>query len=231
MQIEPIAYFYSPLTSKFGVPRQGGLAQSLRGTIVFEPAYRQPEVVRGLEEFSHLWLIWEFSANSHAATGLTVRPPRLGGNSRVGVFASRSPFRPNRLGLSCVKISKVEYHQQMGPVIHVLGADLMDGTPIYDVKPYVRYADCHPEAKSGFVDSTQWEPLEVVIPPAVAELFSADELQSLREVLSLDPRPQYHDDATRVYGMPFAGRDVHFQVSHRQVLVVNALPSAAKGKR
>ena len=222
MQIEPIAYFHSPLTSKFGIPRQGGLAHALKGTIVFETAYRQPDVVRGLEAFSHLWLIWEFSANRHAAAGITVRPPRLGGNDRVGVFASRSPFRPNPLGLTCAKIDRIELHRQRGPIIHVSGADLMDGTPIFDVKPYVRYADCYPDAKSGFVDSTQWEPLEVDIPPIVASKFSAEELDALREVLSLDPRPQYHNDAQRVYGMPFAGYDVHFQVSAGKVLVIDA---------
>lgn len=219
MQIEPIAFFHSPLTSKFGLPRQGGLA-SLHGQIVFEPAYRHVEAVRGLEEFSHLWMIWGFSANRHDAVGLTVRPPRLGGNERVGVFASRSPFRPNGLGLTCVYIDNVELHPQMGPIIHVQGADLMDGTPIYDVKPYVRYADSYPEARSGFVDTTKWEKLEVEIPQDVEVCFSDEELQGLREVLSLDPRPQYHDDAERIYGMPYAGRDVRFRVAEGKVWVV-----------
>lgn len=219
MQIEPIAFFHSPLTSKFGLPRQGGLA-SLHGQIVFEPAYRHVEAVRGLEEFSHLWMIWGFSANRHDAVGLTVRPPRLGGNERVGVFASRSPFRPNGLGLTCVYIDNVELHPQMGPIIHVQGADLMDGTPIYDVKPYVRYADSYPEARSGFVDKTEWEKLEVEIPQEVEACFSDEELQGLREVLALDPRPQYHDDAERVYGMPYAGRDVRFRVTEGKVWVV-----------
>lgn len=219
MQIEPIAFFHSPLTSKFGLPRQGGLA-SLHGRIVFEPAYRHVEAVRGLEEFSHLWMIWGFSANRHDAVGLTVRPPRLGGNERVGVFASRSPFRPNGLGLTCVYIDNVELHPQMGPIIHVQGADLMDGTPIYDVKPYVRYADSYPEARSGFVDKTEWEKLEVEIPQEVEVCFSDEELQGLMEVLALDPRPQYHDDAERVYGMPYAGRDVRFRVAEGKVWVV-----------
>lgn len=212
MQITPIAYFHSPLTSKFGIPRQGGLAPSLEGLIVFEPDYRHAEAVRGLESFSHLWIIWEFSANRHAPTGFTVRPPRLGGNERVGVFASRSPFRPNGLGLTCVSIMKVEMHSKMGPVIHVAGADLMDGTPIYDVKPYVAYSDCHPEARNGFVDEREWHPLKVEIPDEAAVLFTDAELNALREVLALDPRPRYHDDPSRIYGMPFAGKNVRFMV-------------------
>ena len=224
MQIEPIARFHSPLTSKFGVPRQGGLATSLQGQIVFEPAYRQAEAVRGLESFSHLWLIWGFSANRHDAAGLTVRPPRLGGNERVGVFASRSPFRPNGLGLTCVHLIYIEQLPQLGPVIHVQGADLMDGTPIYDIKPYVRYADSYPEAKSGFVDEHEWNCLEVEVPQEVASCFTEEELQGLREVLSLDPRPQYHNEAERIYGMPYAGRDIRFRVADGKVWVIGQAP-------
>ena len=179
MQIEPIAFFRSPLKSKFGIPRQGGLASSLSGQIVFEPVYRHAEAVRGLQSFSHLWLIWGFSANKHKAVGLTVRPPRLGGNERVGVFASRSPFRPNGLGLTCVYINKVEIDDKLGPVIHVSGADLMDGTPIYDIKPYIRYADSYPEARSGFVDATEWEQLKVEIPEHIESLFTKEELKEL----------------------------------------------------
>ena len=224
MQITPVAFFHSPLTSKFGVPRQGGLAHSLAGSIVFEPAYRRAEAVRGLEQFSHLWLIWEFSGvemKEDDVPLLTVRPPRLGGNERVGVFASRSPFRPNRLGLSSVRIDRIELNEKLGPVIHVLGADLMDGTPIYDVKPYVQYADSHPDAQSGFVDQTEWKCLDVVIPDEVASMFSSQELESLREVLSLDPRPRYHHDATRIYGMPFGGRDIHFRVEENRVICIS----------
>jgi tRNA-Thr(GGU) m(6)t(6)A37 methyltransferase TsaA len=220
MEINPIAYFRSPLKTKFGVPRQGGVAPSLQGRIVFEPAYRQLEGVRGLEGFSHLWLIWEFSANRHEQTGLTVRPPRLGGNERVGVFASRSPYRPNRLGLTCVVISRIENHPQLGPVIHVLGADLMDNTPIYDVKPYIPYADCHPDAIGGFVEQTDWHPLEVVIPKQCSSLFLKEDLDGLCEVLSQDPRPHYHDNPDRIYGMPYAGRDVRFRVENSKVYVV-----------
>ena len=220
MNIHPVAYFHSPLTSKFGIPRQSGLAEELVGTIVLEPEYRREEAVRGLEAFDYLWLIWEFSANPHEQQGLTVRPPRLGGNERVGVFASRSPFRPNRLGLSCVRIDKVEMTEKDGPVILVRGADLMDGTPIYDIKPYVAYADSHPEARSGFVDKTEWKPLQVEIPQTLSCHFSEEELKGLRQVLSQDPRPRYHDDAERIYGMPFAGWDVRFRVSDGVVTVV-----------
>jgi tRNA-Thr(GGU) m(6)t(6)A37 methyltransferase TsaA len=223
MQIEPIAFFRSPLKSKFGIPRQGGLASSLSGQIVFEPVYRHAEAVRGLQSFSHLWLIWGFSANKHKAVGLTVRPPRLGGNERVGVFASRSPFRPNGLGLTCVYINKVEIDDKFGPVIHVSGADLMDGTPIYDIKPYIRYADSYPEARSGFVDATEWEQLKVEIPEHIESLFTKEELKGLYEVLSYDPRPQYHDDPTRVYGMPFSNYDVRFCVQEGTLRVVEAI--------
>jgi len=220
MEITPIAVFHSPLTSKFGIPRQSGLVGRLPGQIVLEPAYRHEEAVRGLEGFSHLWLIWGFSANRHEAAGLTVRPPRLGGNERIGVFASRSPFRPNPLGLSAVKLSHIEHSPTLGPVIHVEGADLMDGTPIYDLKPYVAYADAHPDALGGFVDQTKWERLAVEMPEQMARLFSNEERQALMEVLSLDPRPRYHDDPQRVYGMPFAGRDVRFRVDGRRLVVV-----------
>ena len=223
MNISPVAFFRSPLTSKFGIPRQSGLAAGLTGRIVFTPEYRHEEALRGIDGFDYLWLIWEFSANAphHSQEKLTVRPPRLGGNDRIGVFASRSPFRPNNLGLSCVRIDKVELDTSEGPVIHVLGADLMDGTPIYDVKPYVAYADAHPEARSGFVDSHEWQPLKVDIPDAVARRYSATDLEALSQVLAQDPRPRYHDDSCRVYGMPFAGRDVHFRVADGVVHVID----------
>ena len=223
MNITPIAYFSSPLTTKFGLPRQSGLAASLPGRIVLEPEYRHEEAVRGLEDFSHLWIIWEFSANKTIDAKLTVRPPRLGGNKHIGVFASRSPFRPNPLGLSCVRIDKVEMTRQWGPVIHVLGADLMDGTPIYDLKPYVAYSDAHPDAHCGFVDAVGWEPLRVVVPEALTALFTPTEQEALREVLAQDPRPRYHDDPGRVYGLPFAGRDVRFRVADGVVTVVQVV--------
>ena len=206
MDIKPIAYFRSPLTSKFGIPRQSGVVEDLVGEIVFEKEYSSPDAIRGLEGFDYIWLIWGFSANKHASNGLTVRPPRLGGNERLGVFATRSPFRPNPIGLSCVKIAAV------APRLLVLGADLMDGTPIYDIKPYIPYADAHPDARGGFTDDNDWQPLEVIIPEEIAHAFTDTELSSLKGVLSQDPRPQYHDDPERIYGMPFAGRDVKFKV-------------------
>ena len=232
MEIFPIAHFRSPLKSKFGIPRQSGLVGELAGSIVFEPDYRHEEALRGLEDFDYLWLVWEFSANrAHKGSAhkdsLTVRPPRLGGNRRLGVFATRSPFRPNPLGLSCVRLDRIERDAKLGPVIHVLGADLMDGTPIYDIKPYVAYADSHPGARSGFVDQTEWRELQVEIPDAVANRLPAGELLALRRLLALDPRPRYHDDAGRVYGMPFGCWDVRFRVSDGVVTVVDCVESVA----
>lgn len=221
MDIHAIAFFHSPLKSKFGIPRQSGLVSELSGYIVFEPEYRRMEAVRGLDAFDYLWLIWEFSENSEAKKSLTVRPPRLGGNKRLGVFATRSPFRPNNLGLSCVMIDHIAEDPQLGPVIHVKGADLMDGTPIYDIKPYVAYADAHPEARSGFVDQTAWQPLTVEIPDTLAKRIPVDGLDVLKAVLAQDPRPQYHDDAQRVYGMPFLDFDIRFQVSETSLKVID----------
>ena len=223
MNIKPIAYFHSPLTSKFGLPRQSGLADDLVGRIVLEPEYRREEAVRGLEQFDYLWLIWEFSGNPHEQQGLTVRPPRLGGNERVGVFASRSPFRPNRLGLSCVYINKVEMTEKEGPVIYVKGADLMDGTPIYDIKPYVTYADSHPEARSGFVDQSEWHELKVEIPENLSSRFTPEQLQTLRKLLALDPRPHYQDNPDRIYGMPFETYDIRFKVEGELLTVVDCV--------
>ena len=226
MEILPIAHFRSPLKSKFGIPRQSGLAENLMGSIVFELPYRRMEALRGIEEFDYLWLIWEFSGVRSQDTGdgsLTVRPPRLRGNIRMGVFATRSPFRPNRLGLSCVRLNRIEEHPDLGPVIYVKGADLMDGTPIYDIKPYVVYADSHPEAKSGFVDQTAWKTLEVEFPNHLADLFSPSDFEALRQTLSLDPRPSYHDDAERIYGMPFGDYDIRFLVEEDIVKVVDCV--------
>ena len=223
MEIQPIAFFHSPMKSKFGIPRQSGLVSELTGRIVFEPEYRQMEAVRGLEDFDYLWLIWEFSGNSEAKKSLTVRPPRLGGNRRMGVFATRSPFRPNNLGLSCVRIDRIEEDPTLGPVIYVKGADLMDGTPIYDIKPYVTYADSHPEARSGFVDEKEWQELDVVIPEDIRAQFTTEELETLRKVLALDPRPRYQDDPERIYGMPFGAHDIRFKVVGRLLTVVGCV--------
>lgn len=221
MQIEPIAYFRSPFATKFGVPKQSGLVDCLQGTIEFVPHYRNADALRGIDEFDYLWLVWEFSANKHAATSPVVRPPLLGGNVRMGVFATRSPFRPNRLGLSSVRIANVELDTTRGPLIHVLGADLMDGTPIYDIKPYVAYADCHPDARSGFVDKHAIRRLTVIIPQSVSSKFNDSELEALRKVLELDPRPQYHDDPKKIYGMMYAGIDVKFCVADGVLTVVD----------
>lgn len=220
MEIYPIAHFHSPFTSKFGIPKQSGLVAELSGTIVFVPSQRNADALRGIDDFDYLWLIWEFSANKHGATSPVVRPPVLGGNVRVGVFASRSPFRPNPLGLSSVRLERVEWETADGPVIHVKGADLMDGTPIYDIKPYVVYADSHPEARSGFVDHHPIQHLEVEFPEGIEAFFDAPQLAALRKTLALDPRPHYHQDAQKVYGMPFGGHDIRFQVTTEGVLRV-----------
>ena len=217
MEITPIARFHSPFPEKFGIPRQSGLAAGLHGRIVLEPAFRDPSALRGLDGFSHLWLIWEFSGNKTRNWQPTVRPPRLGGNTRLGVFATRSPFRPNPLGLSCVRLDRIEWDTPDGPVIHVLGADLMDGTPIYDIKPYIRYADSHPDARSGFTDEVAWEPLDILFPAQTP--FEPEELDILRDILAQDPRPPFHDDPEKTYGMAFAGYDVRFRVNG-QVLTV-----------
>ena len=227
MDIHAIAFFHSPLKSKFGIPRQSGLVSELSGYIVFEPEYRRMEAVRGLDAFDYLWLIWEFSENSEAKKSLTVRPPRLGGNKRLGVFATRSPFRPNNLGLSCVMIDHIAEDPQLGPVIHVKGADLMDGTPIYDIKPYVTYADSHPEARSGFVDHSEWQELQVDIPETIGLHFSPEQLLSLKKILAIDPRPHYQDDPDRVYGMPFAEYDIRFKVDGLLLSVVDCVKTVS----
>lgn len=220
MNIEPIAHFSSPFSSKFGIPKQSNLVPQLSGSIVFEAPFRHADAFRGIDEFDYLWLIWEFSANPHQARSLMVRPPLLGGNRRMGVFATRSPFRPNAIGLSCVRLSRVEWHTPQGPVLHVSGADLMDGTPIYDIKPYVAYADAHPQARSGFTDTTPLRRLTVVFPESWQSLYSKEELQTLREILALDPRPHYHDNPQKVYGMPYNGRDIHFLVDNNVLTVL-----------
>ena len=214
MNIEPIAYFRSSFPTKFGIPRQSGIIDELCGSIVFVPQYRNADALRGIEGFDYLWLVWEFSANGAAGDKWhpTVRPPLLGGNRSVGVFATRSPFRPNRLGLSSVRIERVDYDSPDAPVIHVRGADLMDGTPIYDVKPYVTYTDSHPDARSGFVDANEWQMLTVNMPQHLSDAVPPQLLPALMKVLALDPRPQYHDDENKVYGLSFGGMDVRFKV-------------------
>lgn len=226
MEIKPIAFIKTEFPEKFGIPRQSGLAKDLRGRIIFEPQFRNPDALRGLEGFSHIWLIWEFSANRTTREWQpTVRPPRLGGNTHLGVFATRSPFRPNPLGLSCVEIDRIDLFTDEGPVITVKGADLMDGTPIYDIKPYIRYADSRQQAICGYVDSLEERSLKVVFP---SELSSRIEdtyvIPSLVETLRLDPRPSYHDDPERVYGLSFARLNVKFRVNGEVLTVVDVQP-------
>lgn len=210
MEVEPVAFFHSPFTSKFGIPRQSGIVKELRGTVLFTEKYAEREALRGIESYDYLWLIWGFSENEEAEKHATVRPPLLGGNERMGLWATRSPFRPNNLGLSSVRILAV--HPEV-PSIEVAGADLMDGTPIYDIKPYLSYADSHPDAQGGFTDHHQWKRLEVKIPESLCSQYSIDDWRVIEEVLSLDPRPHYHEDSCREYGMPFAGKDIIFKVS------------------
>lgn len=219
-----IAHIHTDFKTKFGVPRQSGLVEGLEAKIVFEPQYRNADALRGLEGFSHIWLLWDFS-EAHKPEGEwspTVRPPRLGGNKRMGVFATRSPFRPNNIGLSSVRVSKIELNTPEGPVIYVEGADLMDGTPILDIKPYLPFTDCHPEATGGYTDQTrQQEPLAVEIPKEVARLFSEKQLRGLQQILASDPRPHYIQDNTRVYAMEYGTHEVKFTVdgNHLTVLV------------
>lgn len=213
VEMKPIGFIKSDFQSKFGIPRQSGLVEELRATVVFNPEYRVREAFRGLEEFSHIWLLWEFSESRREAWSPTVRPPRLGGNQRVGVFATRSPFRPNSIGLSCVRLDRVELDSPDGPVLHVLGADLLDGTPIFDVKPYVPLADCRPEAVGGFSDRHRDDRLEVELPQEIAEKVPNDKLEALLGVLAGDPRPSYQNDPERVYGMSFAGMEIKFTVN------------------
>ena len=220
MEIRQIGHMVSDFSEKFGIPRQSGLVEELESLVVFEPEWRDENALRGIEGFSHVWLIWEFSQARREGWSPTVRPPRLGGNQRMGVFATRSPFRPNPLGLSSVKLDHVEWATSKGPVIHVMGADLMDGTPIFDIKPYVAYADCHEGVRSGFVDSHPMQRLTVVVPPEMEAALGADATAVLRQVLALDPRPHYQNDANKTYGMPFEGRDVRFTVQGNVLTVV-----------
>lgn len=222
MTMDVIAHIRTDLPEKFGVPRQSGLVPQLRGTVVFEPAYRNPDALRGLEGFSHLWLIFQFHRAVRAEWSPTVRPPRLGGNRRMGVFATRSPFRPNAIGLSCVKLEEVRLDEKLGPVLYVSGADLVDGTPILDIKPYLPYADCHPEATGGFTDPLSAQKLEVSCDPVLLAGLAPRQREALLGVLACDPRPRYQNDPERVYGLSFAGKNVRFTVE-KGVLTVLAV--------
>ncbi len=218
--IHPIAHMRSDLPDKFGIPRQSGLVQELRSTVVFEPEFRSADALRGLEQFSHLWLIWQFSKNAEKPWSPTVRPPRLGGNTRMGVFATRSPFRPNALGLSCVRMLGLEVTEQ-GTVIHVGGADLMDGTPIFDIKPYIPYSDSHPDALGGFTDTAGGFLLEVDFPAELLAFLPEDKRAAALSLLSHDPRPAYQHDPQRIYGLRFAGRDIRFRVEGKRLTVID----------
>ena len=222
--IRPIARMRSDFPTKFGIPRQSNLVEQLRSTVIFEPEYRNPDALRGLEGFSHLWIIWQFSEAVRTDWSPTVRPPRLGGNARMGVFATRSPFRPNNLGLSCVRLEGVEYDTKDGPVIHVSGADLMDGTPIFDIKPYIPYADAHPDALGGFTDTAGEFLLEVEFPQALLTKLPPDKQDAAIGVLSHDPRPSYQRKPDRVYGLPFAGFDIRFRVADGKLTVCEVIP-------
>lgn len=215
-----IAYIQTDFPQKFGIPRQSGLVDSLKGRILFQPEYRDPDALRGLEEFSHLWLIWEFSQAVREGWTPTVKPPRLGGNTKMGVFATRSPFRPNAIGLSSVKLEKIEWETEHGPILHVSGVDLLDHTPIYDIKPYLPYTDCHPDALGGFADLHKDDLLQVEFPEAYLNLIPANRQEALLGVLANDPRPSYQQDPARVYGVAFAGFNVRFRVQDRILTVI-----------
>ncbi|MCH5267669.1 MAG: tRNA (N6-threonylcarbamoyladenosine(37)-N6)-methyltransferase TrmO [Lachnospiraceae bacterium] len=212
MELDIIAHIHTDFSGKFGIPRQSGMIPELTGQIVFTEKYRNTDAIRGLEDFSHLWLLWEFSEAIRDDWSPTVRPPRLGGNARMGVFATRSPFRPNPLGLSCVQLDCVEYTKQKGAILHVCGVDLMDGTPIYDIKPYLPYTDCQPEATGGFTDELSHSLLQVEIPDSLKNTMPSDKLAALYKILEQDPRPSYQKEAERIYAFEFAGVTIRFQV-------------------
>lgn len=219
IEIQIIARAYSDLSAKFGIPRQSGLAKHLTAKIVFEPGYRNEHAVRGLEEFSHIWLIWQFSENAGKDWSPTVRPPRLGGNTRKGVFATRSPFRPNGLGMSSVRLEGIEYDRKLGPVLHVSGIDMMDGTPIFDIKPYLPYVDSHPDAKGGFAQAHKDDRLQVQVSEELKKLLPPEKWEAVMEILMLDPRPSYQNDPDRVYGVSFAEWDIRFKVADGILIV------------
>ena len=224
-RLHTIAHIHTDFPQKFGIPRQSGLADALESRIVFERAYRNPDALRGIGQFSHLWLIWGFSLVAREGFMPMVRPPRLGGNTRVGVFATRSPFRPNPIGLSCVRLDRVEMEESLGPVLYVRGADLLDGTPIYDIKPYLPYVDSHPDALGGFTEETRSYALAVDFPPALLCRLPAAKHEAARQVLAQDPRPSYQDDPQRVYGMSFAGWEIKFTVAAGTLRVQDVYPT------
>lgn len=214
-----IAHIRTDFPEKFGIPRQSGLAKELKGTIIFEPEYRNPDAFKGLEDFNYIWILWQFEGTDRDSWSPTVRPPRLGGNRHMGVFATRSPFRPNSIGLSSVRLESVEYTKDKGPLLHVSGIDLRDNTPIFDIKPYLRYVDCHEDAADGFAADTKQYALKVDFPEELLGKLPQEKRQAIIEVLSQDPRPSYHSDPERKYGVAFAGYDIHFCVEGDTVRV------------
>ena len=228
MTLKVIAHIHTAFPTKFGIPRQSGLVDGLRGEIIFTPEYRNADALRGLEDFSHSWLVWQFSGAVRESWSPTVRPPRLGGNTRVGVFATRSPFRPNPLGLSSVKLEAIEQRPDVGPVLIVRGADLMDGTPIYDIKPYIPYADSHPEARGSFATAHSDDYLQVQFPPELLNKVPQSKQKPLIQILSLDPRPAYQQDPERIYGFPFAGLEIKFRVEEETLYVCEVNPKEKK---
>lgn len=217
--MKTIAKIKTDFPTKFGIPRQSGLVEELKGTIIFEPEYRNPEALKGLEDFSHIWLLWKFSETDRDSWSPTVRPPKLGGNTRKGVFATRSPFRPNSIGLSCVKLEGIEHTENLGTVLHVAGADLMDGTPIADIKPYIPYTDCHTDANGGFAKDGNTPKLDVVFSDGLKKDIPSDKFSALVKVLELDPRPAYQNNPERVYGFGFAGKEIKFTVGENTLTV------------
>lgn len=217
--IKIVAHIYNDFPTKFGIPHQSNRLDSLKAKIVFEPEYRVLEAFRGLEEYSHIWLIWQFSEAVREQWSPTVRPPRLGGNTRMGVFATRSPFRPNNIGLSSVRLEKIEFDQKLGPVLHVRGADLMNGTPIYDIKPYIPYADSHPDAKGGFTDRIEDYRLEVKFPETLLQKIPIEQREALMEILANDPRPRYQNKPDKRYGLAYGEHDIHFHVTEKTLTV------------
>ncbi|MGN0334782.1 MAG: tRNA (N6-threonylcarbamoyladenosine(37)-N6)-methyltransferase TrmO [Lachnospiraceae bacterium] len=218
-----IAHIHTDFPTKFGIPRQSGLVEELKGQIIFEPEYRNPEAFRGLNGFSHIWILWKFSGSEKSSWSATVKPPRLGGKKRMGVFATRSPFRPNDIGLSSVKLERIEYNEKLGPILHVAGIDLMDQTPIYDIKPYLPYADSHPEATEGFAGDVRDRHLEVEFPEQLLKLLPKEKREAAVGILAQDPRPGYDTDETRIYGVEFAGFDIRFRVQETKLEVIEVI--------
>ncbi len=223
MELKAIARIETDFPEKFGIPRQSGLVEELKGTIVFEPEYRKAEALKGLEGYNYIWLLWQFEGVERDNWSVTVRPPRLGGNKHMGVFATRSPFRPNPIGLSSVKLERMEWDTDRGPVLHVLGVDLRHNTPIYDIKPYLPYVDCHMDATGGFAHEVKDYELQVVFPEELLARFPAEKQAAIIAVLKQDPRPSYHNDPTRKYGVAFAGHDVRFVVKGEVLTVIEVL--------